>query len=122
MARPTDLVPYTELEAITLDLLAAYGHRPLRVHTLTRAGGQWWGQTDAKSFIRYQDPAPLWVVAHEVAHVLTGCDHEHPQWVACYRQLLAAVVVIADQRTTARLASASDGRSTHPPHDPDVDT
>lgn len=114
---PVDLLPYAELEALTTELLTAYGHRPLRVHVLNPGRGDWWGQTDARSWIRYRDPAPLWVVAHEVAHVLTGCDHEHPQWVACYRQMLGAVTVIAERRHQARLASASDGRSTHPPDD-----
>lgn len=113
MTAPTDLAPFAELAAITTQLLEAYGHRPLRVD-LIRNRGDWWGQTDARSWIRYKDPCPLWVVAHEGAHVLTGCDHDHPQWIAAYRQLLGVTVAIADQRHEARLASAGDGRSTDP--------
>lgn len=107
MPAATDLLPFAELAAITDEMLDRHGVRRLRVD-LIRNRGDWWGQTDVRLWIRYKDSCPVWVVAHEVAHVLTGCDHDSPQWVDAYRHLLPIAIEIAASRAEARLASASD--------------
>lgn len=108
-ASSSDLAPLADLTAVTWQLLDGLGHDRVRVDRLGPHLGAWWGQTDGRSWVAYQDPAPWWVVAHEVAHILTGADHDDREWTVCYLRLLSVVLAIADHHHQARLASTGDG-------------
>lgn len=90
--------------ALTLALLDHLGLDHVRVD---RYHGDGWGETDARSVIRYRSPCPLLTVPHEVAHFTTGEDHT-PRWAAEYERLIPLAVAIAEDMTGRRLASATD--------------
>lgn len=82
---PHDLTPWRILRAITVDIMAMpeWGRPPLRIDRLNP--GPYWGRTDRRTWVAYADPAPLSVVAHELAHVSSG-EHGHgDRWAAHLR-------------------------------------
>lgn len=91
MASPLDrVVSFRTLEAATDWLLRDVGRDPHRCGQLTPVDavlqhGALIGRT-----ICYARRAPLWVVAHEVGHLICGHDAGHgPRWLRTYSILHA---------------------------------
>ena len=77
MTDTSTVVGYRTLVAAVERVTAVWGHGPVRCAPLPSAsnGGRY---GDAKGrTVRFARSAPLWVVAHELAHVLTPGDRSH---------------------------------------------
>lgn len=85
-----DVWPYEALAKLTADIAAAWPYGPVRVMRLPRhLARDGYGRCHVKRrVIMYADLCPLWVVAHEMAHLMTPADEAHGEaWQAAYAQL-----------------------------------
>lgn len=87
------LCPFAELEAVTHELVVSIGFGEISVRPLPARVAMWnYGDAwPSARLVRYAPRAPLYAVAHEVAHLLAPDDGHGPMWQAQFARLAASL-------------------------------